>query len=295
MGKMETWENSNEQLNLDWIWKKFNELLKKVVLWAKWLAGQSDLLAEEPKATIEIMNNNGNMPIWFGQFNVIDKNGGLVASFFTLERGGKVDFMTRENSPQNINFWQIYNKYQSSWKKVVLIVAGAFSPDYKIIEWIAYENGQKRWQNIRSQWNGLLVIKNENPEIMNLEDIPDLDNLIRQVVNGRWSMFQQIQVIKNWIERNTQAVKKKWKFRFFVERYAGGETSRGIVNFSESMTLNDAINILKGIKIINALYLDGGMVSEWIFYDRDNYTHTIKDEQFKKKSNGYTNLLIFYK
>gem|GEM_PF-1712197 len=32
---------------------------------------------------------------------------------------------------------------------------------------------------------------------MNLEDIPDLDNLIRQVVNGRWSMFQQIQVIKN--------------------------------------------------------------------------------------------------
>lgn len=282
---MENWENLKKWLEANQIWEWLKKLLKKVVFWEKAFA--------QWKAKIENMPDN-NMPNWFGRLKVIDKNGKLVASFFTLEKGGKVDFMTRENSPQNINFWQIYNDKQKLWEKVALIIAGAFSPDYKIIEWIAYENGQKRWQNIRSPWNGLLVIKNGNPEIMNLEDIIDLNSFKKQIVQGRWSMFQQIQVIRNWIEKNINAVPIKWKFRFFVERYAGRETSRGIVNFSESMTFSDAINILKDIKIKNALYLDGGLVSEWYFYDKNKKSYLIKDEKFQTKFDGYTNLLIFY-
>ncbi len=306
---METWKDSNEQLDLGWIWKKINELLKKVVLWAKWFASQSDLLAAEPKATIGIMDNNGNMPDWFKRFEV-NSQWKQIGSFFTLEKGGKVDFITNENidlkkylSPNIINFWGIYNYYKQRWKNVALTVAGAFTPNRKIVEGIAYENGEKRWQDIKSKWTGLLVIKNGNPEIMNLEDIPDLDDFKNKVKWNDWSMFQQIQVIKNWTKQNTGALDGKEKeFRFFVEREAGGQISRGIVNFSKSMTLEDAVKVLKDIGVKNALYLDSGNLSMSYFYDKnyaknreDKYRHWMRDEKDAFSSTGYTNLVIFYK
>jgi hypothetical protein len=311
---METWKDLNEQLDLGWIWKKINELLKKVVLWAKWFAGQSDLLAAEPKATIGIMDNNGNMPDWFKRFEV-NSQWKQIGSFFTLEKGGKVDFITNENidlkkylSPNTINFWGIYNYYKQWRKNVALTVAGSFTPDWKIVKGIAYENGIKRGQDKKCEWSGLLVIKNGIPEIMNLEDILNFNNFKNEVEQKKWSMFQQIQVIKNWTKQNTGALDGKVKeFRFFVERETQPdkskpkEISRWIVNFSKSMTLEEAVKILKDIGVKNALYLDTGNLSMSYFYDKnyaknreDKYRHWMRDEKDAFSSTGYTNLVIFY-
>jgi hypothetical protein len=90
------------------------------------------------------------------------------------------------------------------------------------------------------------------------------------------------------------------EFRFFVERETQPdkskpkEISRGIVNFSKSMTLEAAVKILKDIGVKNALYLDTGNLSMSYFYEKNGQEHGMRDESDAFSKKGYTNLVIFY-
>lgn len=88
---------------------------------------------------------------------------------------------------------------------------------------------------------------------------------MKQAKKEKWSLFQQT----SFIRPGGKFVSHKddlYELRFFVE--GGGK--KGVVNFSEKMTYNEAVfvmNNIAGWSIEKAIGLDTGMVSEGYFYD----------------------------
>lgn len=233
----------------------------------------------------------------------------LVGSFFAMESGNesRLEFLSRKKHPQfftpEINFQAIKDFYQQQGKQVALEVAGAFTPDWKQIEGLAYENGESVGQDKPAAHSGLLVIKNGKPSIEQLHS-NTTTSLVQNAVTNKWSLFQQLSAIQGGKIVATPSLAKPIEARFFVERKTPAGITAGIVNFSEHMTVAQAIDALMKMdngtsRIENAIYLDTGAVSEGYFYTKDGVAHKMVDEQFsqngvQRKDNlkRYTNLIV---
>ncbi len=256
-----------------------------------------------------------NMPSGFGRYEVhAENNSGkeeLVGSFFTIEAPSgesHVEFLSKKLHPQfftpGLNFEAVAEYFRNNHKQIVLQAAGAFTPDYKQIQGLAYENGLSVGQDRPSEHNGLLVIKNGRPEIIFLDEIGNLDTLLQEAKNNKWSFFQQIPAIRHGAVSFQTKNNSLYETRFFVERKTPAGITSGIVNFSKRMTISEAIEVLGKMdsgtsRIENALYLDVGAVSEGYFYTKDGKSYKMTDEQFnpnpQEQDNNrkkYTNLVV---
>lgn len=303
----------------DFTRREFLGLVPKVITLA---AGAGALLENQAQANeiepikrtyLQEVKPSHNMPAGFSRFEIHAevKSGRekLVGSFFVMEPGkeSRVEFVSKKKHPQfftpEVNFKAIQDYYQQHGKQVVLEVAGAFTPDWKQIEGLAYENGESVGQDKAAAHSGLLVIKNGKPSIVQLStDVST--TFVQNAVKNKWSFFQQLSVIQGGKVVAKPSLAKPIEARFFVERKTPSGVTAGVVNFSERMTVAQAIDALVKMdngtsRIENAIYLDTGAVSEGCFYTSDGVAHKMVDEQFSQNGTQrgdnlkrYTNLVV---
>ena len=256
------------------------------------------------------MQNGGDMPDGFVRTKInleFNDNTGKIegaGSFFSLENAGKAkaEFLSNKKHPNlfanGVNFDAIKSQYDSQNRTVSLIVAGAYyAPNTKQIEGIALEDGEMVGQdNAKSGSNGLLVIKNGNPEIQYVNQIPDFNAYLEELKRQGADVFQQSSYIRpggQFSSSNTQ----KWELRFFVEGERNGVAKKGVINFSTTMTYTEAVEALSkmsGFKVTKAIGLDTGNMSEGYFYDKGGKKYLMIDEQVGTHRNEYTNVVVLY-
>jgi len=256
------------------------------------------------------MQNRGDMPVGFVRTKInleFNDNTGKIegaGSFFSLEdlAKAKAEFLSNKKHPEffanGVDFDAIKKYYDSQNKKVALVVAGAYyTPNTKQIEGVALEDGQMVGQdNVKSGSNGLLIIKNGNPEIQYVNQIPDFNAYLEELKKQKADVFQQSSYIRpggSFSSSNTQ----KWELRFFVEGERNGKTQKGIMNFSTTMTYTEAVEALSkmsGFKITKAIGLDTGDMSEGYFYDNEDKKYLMIDEQVGTHRDEYTNVVVLY-
>jgi len=221
----------------------------------------------------------------------------LVGSFFNMEDGhAKADFVSNKKHPQFFddngrpNFQDIRKNHENT----ALIVAGGFlSPKgHHQIKGIAVEHGEMVGENTPAgELNGLLVIRNRVPTIEYLKQIPDIDTFLAQAKKEGWSLFQQSSFIRPG-GKFQSSNPSKYELRFFVE----GEGKKGVINFSEDMTYNEALQVMQkmtNFRIEKAICLDTGIASEGYFYDKSGKDYLMVDEDFGK-GHDCTNMLVLY-
>ncbi len=259
---------------------------------------------------MESMENNGNLKEGFSRYLVALKFAGEAekidsASFFSLEnkQKAKADFVSNKMFPgffdgEGINFDDIKSYYERSGKKVTMIVAGAYHPsNSKEIEGIALQDGNKVGQDIpKSGNNGLLVIRDGNPEIQYVNQIPDLNAYLAELESEGADLFQQ----KSFIRPGgsfSSSIQQRFELRFFVEGQVNGVNKKGVLNFSQAMTQTEAVEAMqkmKGFNITKAIGLDTGFMSEGYFYDHEDKKILMIDENMGKHREDYTNALVLY-
>ena len=250
-----------------------------------------------------------DLPEGFSRIKIISNTelnkGQIVATFFKMDNipSCKIKFVSRKNFEGTFDFNNIEQQCVQNGEQIVLQVAAAFTPDWKVIEGFALEDGEKVGQDSylgenRELYKGILLIKDGKPLITYIDNIIDRDVFIAESVHDSCSMFQQVAaIIESKINRNFD-LPGVCKRRFFVEVIEENQSSFGIVNFNIEMRYSDAVKVLtemesQDFKVHNALYLDMGAVSEGYFYDAQGQKHLMGDPD--KDILNYTNVLIMYK
>ncbi|MEK7585965.1 MAG: hypothetical protein AAB477_01880 [Patescibacteria group bacterium] len=255
------------------------------------------------------MEGHGNLPDGFYRSKINIKFEGEkeiegAGSFFSIEdkQKAKVDFLSNKEHPEffagGVDFEGIERYYKSQGKEIVLVVAGAYyAPRTKDIEGIALEKGKTVGQDQpKSGSNGLLVMKDGNPEIQYVNQIPDFTNYINELKSENASAFQQTSYLRPGGQFSSSNP-TKWELRFFVEGETNGKPQKGVLNFSTPMTYTEAVEAMKemkGFTITKAIGLDTGNMSEGYFYDKNNGKNLMIDEQVGKHRNEYTNIIVFF-
>ena len=170
--------------------------------------------------------------------NLSDTKNEFIATLFTVEDTSLYNFglISRKNFPDTFSFEGIEKMCAQDDKDLVLQVAGAFTPDWKVIEGYALENGKSVGQdhflgeNKKISYRGLCLIKNGCPHITHLDNILDMQGLLEKARNFKWSLFQQVAAIIDGKRSNDMVLPRSAKRRFLVEVKQGEKTKFGIIN-----------------------------------------------------------------
>ena len=266
---------------------------------------------------IKEMDRHGDLHEGFSRYKINLKFSGEKeieggGSFISLEDAakGKAEFISNKLHPEffakGVNFDAIEKHYTNRGKKVTLVVAGAYYvKDTHNIEGVAIENGKMVGQDApKAGSNGLLVIKNGNPEIQFVNQLPDFNAYKEEIKNAGDSMFQQTSYLRPGGKFNSTKP-EKFELRFFVEGEMNGKSKKGVINFSTSMTYTEAVETMSKMdefKISKAIGLDTGDMSEGYFYSKQegqgDKKNLMIDEDIAKSReaqcrNEYTNVLVF--
>ena len=229
-----------------------------------------------------------------------------LATFFKMEKipSCKIKFVSRKNFKEDFNFENIEKQCELKNEQIVLQVASAFTPDWKVIEGFALQDGKivgedsYLGENQKLSYQGILLIKNGKPFITCLNKILDRNKFTTDAIRDECSMFQQFPAIIDGKINSAIELPGIHIRRFFVEIMEDNQSKFGIIDFKIAMSYTDAVRALKhlelnNIKIHNALYLDMGAVSEGYIYNSKGQRHLIGDPH--KNINNYTNVLVMYK
>ena len=238
--------------------------------------------------------------------NIDHKEHQFAATFFKMENMDvcKIIFVSRQTFKEAFSFENIENQCREQHEQIVLQVAAAFTPDWKVIEGFALQDGQKVGQdsfpgkNKKLFYKGLLLIKDGYTAIDYLDSLQDRDAFIADAVRNKCSLFQQVAAIVNGNVNTKVDLPGTAKRRFFVEIVEDHQSKFGIVSFHLPTKFSEAVEILTKMNkdnftVKNALYLDMGAVSEGYVYDNMGEAHLIGDPH--KDISRYTNLLVMYK
>lgn len=230
----------------------------------------------------------------------------FIATLFTVEDTSLYNFgmISRKNFSGKFSFENIEKMCAQNDEELVLQVAGAFTPDWKVIEGYALENGKPVGQdhffgeNDKFSYKGLCLIKNGHPHITHIDKIGDINGLIQKAIDSKWSLFQQVAAIIDGKRANDIVLPREAKRRFLVEIDQNGQSKFGIISFIKATSYKRALNVLlemseMNLPVLNAIYLDMGSVSEGYFYDRNNEKHLLGDKN--NSMDRYTNVLIIYR
>jgi hypothetical protein len=238
--------------------------------------------------------------------NVSDAKGEFIATLFTVEDTSLYNFalISRKNFQGNFSFEDIEQICAQNEQELVLQVAGAFTPDWKVIEGYALEKGESVGQdhflgeNKKIDYRGLCIIKNGHPHITNLDVVSDMPELLLNAHNLKWTLFQQVSAIIDGKPAKDIVLPREAKRRFLVEVGQEEHSKFGIISFIKATSYEQAVNVLlkmseMNLPVVNALYLDMGSVSEGYFYDRNNTKCLLGDKN--DSMDRYTNMLIIYR
>ncbi|MFA6907275.1 MAG: phosphodiester glycosidase family protein [Candidatus Micrarchaeia archaeon] len=226
-----------------------------------------------------------------GLFSGGKKVGMLIA--MDTASGARVDFLARKLHEADFTFKKLEETYSLGGRKIAMVVSAAFTSDWEGINGYAAENGT----DVGSSWDvksGTVVIRDGMPEIIG-GDAQGGRQAFRSVLEGGASMFQQYLVLHNGCARKN--INISTKPRFFVEYALAGKTFFGVANFDSTMRVSEAAGILKAMGVKNAVYLDGGAVSQGYYY---NYSggkmapRIIGCHDWDEMPPIYTNVLVFY-
>lgn len=237
--------------------------------------------------------------------NLSDTKGELIATLFTAEDTSLYNFalISRKNFQGIFSFEAIEQMCARNEQELVLQIAGAFTPDWKIIEGYALEKGESVGQdaflgeNKKIDYRGLCIIKDGRPHITNLDKVPDMPGLVQKAQDFKWSLFQQVSAVIDGERADDIVLPRSAKRRFLVEVRQEGETIFGIISFIKATSYEQAVNVLlemseMNLHVVNALYLDMGSVSEGYFYDSNNMKRLLGDKN--NSMDRYTNVLVIY-
>jgi len=230
----------------------------------------------------------------------------LIATIFTVEDTSLCNFglVSRKNFSGTFSFENIEKMCAQNGEDLVLQVAGAFTPDWKVIEGYALEKGKSVGQdkffgeNNKFSYKGLLIIENGHPQITHLDKIADIEGFLQKARDSGWSFFQQVSAIIDGKPADDIILPGIAKRRFLVEVKQEGQTKFGIISFIKETTYEHAVNVLlemstMNLTVLNALYLDMGSVSEGYFYDYNGTKYLSGDKN--DNMDNYTNMLIIYR
>jgi len=230
----------------------------------------------------------------------------LIATLFTVEDTSLCNFglVSRKNFSGVFSFESIEKMCAQNGEDLVLQVAGAFTPDWKVIEGYALEKGNSVGQdkffgeNDKFSYKGLLIIENGYPQITHLEKIADIEGFIQKARSSKWSLFQQVSAIIDGKPADDIVLPGIVKRRFLVEIKQEKRTKFGIISFIKETSYEHAVKVLlempaMNLTVLNALYLDMGSVSEGYFYDYNDTKYLLGDKN--DNMDNYTNMLIIYR
>jgi exopolysaccharide biosynthesis protein len=180
--------------------------------------------------------------------------------------GARAGFYSRKLHPNEMGFDFARAKYESAGKKVAIVVAAAFTSDWKSINGHAVEDGA----DVGSSWDindGTVAIVGGLPEIIRgRESLAGKRKSSQEIMKQAGSMFQQFAAVSNSRPIHSSHFCIRTTPRFFVEFMRDGKSYFGVADFSRRMEINGAIDLLLKIGVKNAVYLDGGAVSQGYYY-----------------------------
>jgi hypothetical protein len=235
-----------------------------------------------------------------------DTKNELIATLFAVEDTSLCDFgiISRKNFSGTFSFEGIEKMCTQNGEELVLQVAGAFTPDWKVIEGYALEKGESVGQdhflgeNKKIDYRGLCIIKDGHPHITNLDVVYDMPELLLSAHDLKWTLFQQVSAIIDGKPAKDIVLPREAKRRFLVEVGQESQSKFGIISFIQATSYEQAVNVLlemsdMNLPVLNALYLDMGSVSEGYFYDSNNMKHLLGDKN--DNIDRYTNMLVIYR
>ncbi|KAA3610950.1 MAG: hypothetical protein DWQ05_20900 [Calditrichaeota bacterium] len=251
-----------------------------------------------------------NLPLGFQRVKIFSKtapdSGALIATFFKMENSpaGKIKFISRKTFQGVFGFRAIEDQCRRNNQQIVLQVAAAFTPDWKVIEGFALQKGKRVGQdafigqNTRLIYQGIMRIKNGKPGLFHSEKIENMMRFVSDAIRDSCDLFQQAFAIIDGEINKKMDLPGVRKRRFFIEIIEGDIVKFGVVSFLGRMLFADAVAVLKSmenekVQVKNAIYLDMGSVAEGYFYDAQGRRYLTGNAG--KDINRYTNFLVFYK
>jgi len=238
--------------------------------------------------------------------NLSDTKNELIATLFTVEDTSLYNFglISRKNFSGIFSFENIEKMCAQNGEYLILQVAGAFTPDWKVIEGYALERGKSVGQdkyfgeNDKFSYKGLLIIENGHPHITHLDKIAGIEGFLQKARDSGWSFFQQVSAIIDGKPADDIVLPGIAKRRFLVEVKQEKHTKFGIISFIKETSYEHAVKVLlemsaMNLPVLNALYLDMGSVSEGYFYDYNDKKYLLGDKN--DNMDNYTNMLIIYR
>lgn len=179
-------------------------------------------------------------------------------------------------------------------------MAGAFTPDWQVIEGFALEHGRLVGQdsfpteNDKLIYKGLVSIRNGIPFFTQLDSITDPLAFALKAAQSGWSVFMQVAPVIAGRRTNID-LPGVYKRRFLIHIQVNGESEYAIADFIKPMDFAEAVNLLENIEddsthIRDVVYLDMGAVSMGYVYDKTDERHLIGDPG--QVMDNYTSLLV---
>jgi len=214
--------------------------------------------------------------------------------------GGKAVFLTKAKDPQYFNpkiqYEKIAGHYEAHGESVAFGCAAAFKDAAGNIEGVTIENGADVGEaDFHKGHDGLVVFdKKGQPRIYKVNpdphfsEIKDPNQFKINAANGKWSCFQQKLVIDGGRAHFASGRNGAIRTRFFVEREVpvdphdpakGTTPTYGIVDFTEKMTIDDAIDLLTKLNLDPNTGTHKSRIKRAVYLDTGAYSHAVMSEQ----------------
>lgn len=223
-----------------------------------------------------------------------------------------VEYVTKKADPYfsdtegNVDFDAIQLALRNEGKDPVMSMAGAFTPDNKVIQGFSLERGVSVGQEkINEGLNGLLLIENTVPKLHAVSELENREEFFsRAQINGA-SLFQQVSYIRpggTFVSEKSDV----FELRFFVEGSRNGLPSKGIIDLSVPFTYTRAVGLLttlQGLTIERAIGLDTGFMSEAHIYGAGGNDHVLFEDALRFRNDErdflpyrtlFTNVMVVY-
>jgi hypothetical protein len=213
----------------------------------------------------------------------------------------RLSLVSRKHFGDGFGFQAVADQIRKNDQRPVFQVAAAFTPDWQKIEGFALESGELAGeddhlgQNTSLAYSGLLVIRDGNPSIMHLDDLADRGQFEAQAIHERWSVFQQVSLIIGGESSDDITMPGVYGRRILADVSTEDGPRTGLITFDRPMDNAEtliALSLLSGcgVRVVNAIHLDMGSVSEGYIYDESGTRHLLGAD--RDDIHKFTNLLV---
>lgn len=210
--------------------------------------------------------------------------------------GLKAQFVTSLTHPNKFSGDHAPAEFGTRHPNAQIIVAAAFTADWKIPEGVIKEDGRLR-QGTRDQLSrskfGAVVLMSPDGVLRIVPHERVNDESFRRATG----CFEQFLILRGGrIAQDIRVPKGTGPWRFLVERRLTPGTEVGLLQIDAAMPFDEARKILQGMslgdsRLETAAYLDMGAVAQGLTRDRKGRLVALVNRPTRAR--GYTNFLVF--